>query len=49
LVQFVAQVPQLLSVVCVFVSQPLLGLPSQLANPAVHDGRHTPEAQAFVP
>jgi hypothetical protein len=49
LLHVVPQVPQLLSVVCVSVSQPLLGSPSQLANPAVHEGRHTPEAQAFVP
>jgi len=31
------------------VSQPLFGLPSQLANPNVQLGLQTPDAQAFVP
>jgi hypothetical protein len=31
------------------VSQPLFGLPSQLANPNVQLGLHMPDAQAFVP
>jgi len=31
------------------VSHPLFGFPSQLANPNVQLGLHTPDAQAFVP
>jgi hypothetical protein len=42
------QLPQLTTVV-VLVSQPLLGLPSQLANPALHVGAHAPAAHTVLP
>jgi hypothetical protein len=48
-VHVVPHVPQFVAVVCVFVSHPLFGSPSQFANPAVHDGKHVPDAHAFVP
>jgi hypothetical protein len=41
--------PQLAALVSVLVSQPLFGLPSQFAYPAVHTGVHTPLAHAVVP
>jgi hypothetical protein len=41
--------PQLLMFVCVLVSQPFAGLPSQFPEPALHAGTHTPPVQAVVP
>ena len=41
--------PQFEMDVLVFVSQPLLGLPSQLAKPIAHDGVHMPPMQVVVP
>ena len=43
------QEPQLLMLVFLFVSQPLTGLPSQLAQPLLHTGAHTPLEQEVVP
>jgi hypothetical protein len=47
--QTVPHVPQLVVLVCVLVSQPLLGLPSQLPNPAAHTGAQVPETHEVVP
>ncbi len=47
--QAVPQLPQLVTLVLKFASQPLLALPSQLPNPPVHVGTHTPVVQTFVP
>lgn len=41
--------PQLLMLLCRFVSQPLTGLPSQLEKPAAHTGEQVPETQLVVP
>lgn len=49
LLQTVPQAPQLLLLELVFVSQPLFGLPSQSAVPAVHDGEQAPFTQLVVP
>jgi hypothetical protein len=46
--QVTPQAPQLVRV-WVLVSQPLLGLPSQLAKPAAHDGTHAPAVHTKVP
>lgn len=42
-------VPQLSVELCVFVSHPLFGSPSQLAYPVLHDGVHTPELHEVLP
>jgi hypothetical protein len=47
--QWMLQPPQLLMSPEVGVSQPLFGLPSQLAKPAAHVGAHTPPVHAVVP
>ena len=41
--------PHAVPVVCVFVSHPSVGSPSQLAKPLVQLGAHTPDAHAVVP
>jgi hypothetical protein len=41
--------PQLAELLCVLVSQPFCGLPSQLAYPLVHTGAHAPAIQEVVP
>jgi hypothetical protein len=46
--QMAPHAPQLVSV-RVFVSQPLLGLPSQLAKPAAQLGTHAPAVHTVVP
>lgn len=46
--QAVPQAPQSVSVRR-FVSQPLLGLPSQFANPDAQVGAHTPFVQVVAP
>jgi hypothetical protein len=43
------QVPQLPMLVAVLVSHPLFGFPSQLPNPELQTGAHTPAAHVFVP
>lgn len=43
------QPPQLFALVCVFVSQPFAGFPSQSANPAEQVGTHVPAGHAVVP
>jgi hypothetical protein len=43
------QLPQLLMLVAVLVSQPLFGFPSQLPKPELQAGTHTPAVHAFVP
>src|SRR6185369_10938595 len=48
-VQVMPHPPQLPALVCVFVSQPFEGSPSQSANPAEHVGTHVPAGQAVVP
>jgi hypothetical protein len=48
-VHSVPQAPQLLTLVCRFVSQPLTTLPSQLPKPALHAGTHTPDGHVVVP
>ncbi len=40
---------QLSAFVCVFVSQPLFGFPSQSAYPVAQVGTHVPAGQAVVP
>ena len=49
LVQLVPQPPQWLALFVVFVSQPLAGLPSQLAKPLLQAGAQVPLAQATLP
>jgi hypothetical protein len=49
LVQAVPQPPQLVTLVLKFASQPLLALPSQLPNPELHVGTHTPVVHAVDP
>src|SRR6185436_7304958 len=41
--------PQLPTLVCVFVSQPLFALLSQLPKPEVHVGTHVPLGHEVVP
>jgi hypothetical protein len=48
-VQAFPQAPQFVVEVCVFVSHPLFGLPSQLENPVVQVGTHTPVVHTVVP
>ena len=48
-VQPCPHVPQWLVFVCVFVSHPLIGLPSQSAIPELHTGVHTPATHVVVP
>jgi len=48
-VQAVPQVPQLLMLVLVLVSQPLFGLPSQFPKPTLQPGEQTPPAHDVVP
>jgi hypothetical protein len=43
------QTPQWDVLVLVFVSQPLLGLPSQLPKPTLHVGEHAPPEHTVVP
>jgi hypothetical protein len=43
------QVAQWLVLVCVLVSHPLMGLPSQLPNPVLHVGVQTPAVHETVP
>jgi hypothetical protein len=45
----VPQVPQLPVFVCVLVSHPFTGLPSQSAQPLEHTGLHAPATQEVVP
>jgi len=45
----VPHAPQLLTLVWVLVSQPLLGLPSQLPNPGLQLGEQLPDTQAVEP
>jgi hypothetical protein len=47
--QTLPQVPQSLTLVATPVSQPSASLPSQSANPAVHETEQTPPAQDGVP
>jgi hypothetical protein len=47
--QELPQLPQLAVLVCVFVSQPLAALPSQLPNPARQVGAQAPAVQVVVP
>ena len=47
--QAVPHAPQFPALVCVFVSQPLLGLPSQLAKFGEQLGTHAPEVHAVLP
>lgn len=47
--QAIPHPPQLVTDVCVFVSHPLFGSPSQLAKPDVQLGLQMPDAQAVVP
>jgi hypothetical protein len=47
--QTVPQAPQLAVLVFLFVSQPFVALPSQLPNPALQTGAHTPLEQEVVP
>lgn len=49
LLQTVPHAPQFAAEVCVFVSQPLRALPSQLAKPALHTGWHALETHEVVP
>jgi hypothetical protein len=49
LVHLVPHEPQLLTFALVLVSQPLFGLPSQSAVPAVQIGAHAPATQLVVP
>jgi hypothetical protein len=49
LVHAMPQPPQFAADVCVFVSQPLFGLPSQLPNPALQLGVQVPAGQLVVP
>jgi hypothetical protein len=48
-VQVAPQVPQLVALVLMLVSQPLLGLPSQSAVPAAHTGTQAPLTQLVTP
>ena len=43
------QLPQLVTLLLKFASQPLLAMPSQLPNPAVHVGTQTPAVQVVEP
>jgi hypothetical protein len=45
----VPHVPQFDRLVSTFASQPLFALPSQFANPALHEGVHTPAVQLVLP
>jgi hypothetical protein len=45
----VAQLPQCTGSLFRFVSQPLLGFPSQFPNPLLHTGTHAPAVHAVVP
>jgi hypothetical protein len=49
LVHWVPQAPQLVALVVMSVSHPLLGLPSQSAQPAEHVGAHAPALQLVEP
>jgi len=49
LLHAVPQAPQLSSEVCVLVSQPLRGLPSQSAQPGSHWGTQVPPIQVLLP
>jgi hypothetical protein len=48
-VHFAPQALQLFTFVCVSVSHPLAGLPSQSAKPGLQDGLHAPETQDVLP
>ena len=47
--QAVPQLPQLVTLVLKFASQPLFALPSQFPNPALHVGTHTPVVHVVDP
>ena len=47
--QTMLQPPQLVVLVPVFASQPLMGLPSQSEKPPAHTGTHRPATQLVVP
>jgi hypothetical protein len=49
LLQVTPQAPQLVVVVCRFVSQPSARLPLQLPQPGAHTGAHAPAVQEVVP